>query len=127
MDHGSTHDGGAAQAQGNEQVLARQQVMLLQETHWKKNQGAVWGSGIMTHTAVVAAPARRCSEHGGPQGGVSILVPHPMKVIEQATMVEGCAVQARVQLPAPGVDGPAFTFISIYLPPAARGPRSFSC
>ena len=105
-----------------EKVLARQQVILLQETHWNEQQGAVWSSGFMAHTTVVAAPARVCPQQGGPQGRVAILVPQPLVVLHQAIMVAGCAVQARVRAPAPGGNGPAFTFVSIYLPPAERGP-----
>lgn len=101
-----------------ERILARQQVILLQETHWNEQQGAVWGSGLMAHTVVVIAPARTCPLHGGPQGGVAILVPQPLVVVHQAIMVPGCVVQARIREPAPL----AFTFVSIYPSPTERGP-----
>eukprot|EP00972_Heterocapsa_arctica_P094670 13958420-Heterocapsa_arctica.AAC.1 len=54
---------------------------------------------------------------GGHQGGVAILLPHPIEVISSRILVPGCAVECIVRLPKTTAD---IAIWSVYLPPEDR-------
>ena len=90
--------------------------VLLQETHWDEAAAAVWGGGVFPHTDL-AHSAARPGPHGGPQGGVAVLVPEPLTLRSAAVLVPGCAVAADVAKPG----GDRCTYVSLYLPPGQQG------
>ena len=68
-------------------ALQRENVAMLQETHWTAAAAAQWG-GLFS-AARVCHSAARGGPRGGPQGGVAIIVPAPHCVVGQRELGRG--------------------------------------
>ena len=96
--------------------LAEGKVVLLQETHWSAADIGIW-SGLFPGTEV-AASAARVGPGGGPQGGVAILVPAHLHIVQWTVIEPACAVEAHL---APnGCSNAVMRVQSLYFPPADR-------
>ena len=90
-------------------------AVLLQETHWSREDEAVWAPLFPTARlhATPAVPGPR----GGAQGGVAVLLPHGADVLRTAEAVPGSAVLVELRK-----DGQLARLVSLYLPPGGKTP-----
>ena len=93
-------------------------ITMLQETHWDDTSAAMW-AGLCPGCKVLASPARP-GPHGGPQGGVAILLPPTWRCLEIKKLVPGCVLQARIRAAASGTE---VLVQSVYLPPTRERQR----
>ena len=70
--------------------LLQGKIVCLQETHWHEAAAAQW-QGLFPAAIVVPCPSRP-GPGGGHQGGVAILLPHPIELISSRILVPGCAI-----------------------------------
>ena len=87
--------------------------VLLQETHWRQEDVAVWRT--LLPAATVIASAATDGPRGGPQGGVAILLPPAYQAVGAPLRVPGCAVAVEVA----GPHG-RLRLVSLYLPPGRQ-------
>eukprot|EP00959_Pyramimonas_sp_CCMP1952_P283891 5934332-Pyramimonas_sp.AAC.1 len=71
-------------------------IGLVQETHWSEHETEVWRTTFPART-LVASPGYP-GPAGGVAGGVCILLPSGVTLLEQEEIVQGCAIAAIVRL-----------------------------
>eukprot|EP00959_Pyramimonas_sp_CCMP1952_P117803 2462872-Pyramimonas_sp.AAC.1 len=70
-------------------------IALAQGTHWSEHETEVWRTMFPART-LVASPVY-LGPSGGLAGGVRILLPHGVALLEQQVIAPGCAIAAVVR------------------------------
>ena len=88
-------------------------IVLLQETHWRPEDEAIWRT-LLPAATVVASPAVN-GPRGGPQGGTAIMLPPACTLVGLPSRVPGVAVGCEVEAP-----GGRVRLLWVYLPPGRQ-------